>query len=56
MSSCSPSENTFLMADARRELADFFELMEANSNSNNHSLQSRYAGEHAPLKVKLIKP
>ncbi len=39
-------ENALLMSEVRGEWADWLEMIESNSNSNNHSLQPRYAEYH----------
>ncbi len=39
-------ENAFLISEVRGEWADWLEMIESNSNSNNPSLQPRYAKYH----------
>ncbi len=45
MSGSCVDENALLMSEIRGEWADLLE-MKGNSNSNNHSLQQRYAEYH----------
>ncbi len=39
-------ENALLMSEVRGERADWLEMIESNSNSNNHSWQPRYSEYH----------
>ncbi len=46
VSSSCVDENALLMSEVRGEWADWLEVIEGNSNSNNHSLQPMYAEYH----------
>ncbi len=43
MSGSCVDENALLMSEVRGEMADWLEMIKSNINSNNHSLQPRYA-------------
>ncbi len=46
MSGSCVDENALLMSEVRGEWTDWLEMIESNSNSNNHSLQPRSAEYH----------